>query len=191
LQIAHPGGSGTRRRPNWQALWARSRSVAWFALPPLLITILGWSSLSPEPYAGLNPSWLAGLYMGTHNGLTFGRDVVFTYGPLGFLTDPQIWEPHLAELSFAYTVVTRFAFAAAMFHAARTTFGWVGSFVATLVVVSIGLGTFGAAELALMLIGAFWALDAGLDAPPAEAVAGIAGIGAGVCASCSRARAGS
>ena len=146
----------------------------------MLITIIGWNALSPAPSPGLDPSWLAGLYMATHNGLTFGRDVAFTYGPLGFLTNPQMWEPHLAEAGFAYTMVMRLAFATAMFHSARTTFGWIGSFVATLVVVSVGLGTFGAAELGIMLICASWALDARLDGRAAEAVAGIAGTAAGV-----------
>jgi hypothetical protein len=154
--------------------------VCGFVVPPLLITIFGWIALGPEPSPGIDPSWVSGLYMATHNGLTFGRDVAWTYGPLGFLTNPQMWEPHLAELAWAYTVVVRFAFAAAMFHSARATFGWIGSFVATVVVVSVGLGNFGAAELALMLICASWALDARLGERAAHAVAGIAGTAAGV-----------
>ena len=172
--------NATRGRLNWNTLRVRGTAFALFVVPPLVITIIGWSALAPEPSPGLDPSWLAGLYMATHNGLTFGRDVAFTYGPLGFLTNPQMWEPHLAELGFAYTVVMRLAFATAMFHSARTTFGWIGSFVATLVVVSVGLGAFGAAELGIMLICASWALDARLDGRVAEAVAGIAGAAAGI-----------
>jgi hypothetical protein len=167
-------------RPHRNTLWVRGSAVAAFVLPPVLITIFGWIALSPEPTPGLDPSWLAALYMATHNGLAFGRDVAWTYGPLGFLTNPQMWEPHMAELGWAYTVAVRFAFAAAMFHSARTTLGWVGAFVATLVVVSVGLGTFGAAELALMLICANWALEARLGGRAAQAVAGIAGAAAGV-----------
>lgn len=168
------------RRVNWNVLRVRGTAGLRFVLPPLLITIVGWIALAPQPSPGLDPSWLAGLYLSTHDGLTFGRDVVWTYGPLGFLVNPQMWEPHLAELGWAYFVVARFAFATAMFHSARATFGWVGSFVATLVVVSVGLGTFGAAELALMLICAHWALDNRLGGRAATAVAGIAGAAAGL-----------
>jgi len=168
------------RRLNRNPVLVRGKAAAWFVLPPLVITIIGWIALAPQPSPGLDPSWLAGMYMATHNGLTFGRDVAWTYGPLGFLTNPQMWEPHLAELGWAYFVVARFAFATAMFYSVRATFGWVGSFVATLVVVAVALGSFGAAELGLMLICATWALDARLDARTAEVVAGIAGAAAGI-----------
>jgi hypothetical protein len=149
-------------------------------LPPLVITVVGWSALFPAPGPGLDPSWLSGLYMSTHNGLTFGRDVAWTYGPLGFLTGPQIWETKLAELSFLYTLVIRFAFATAMFHYTRAAFSWIGAFVATLVVVSVGVGTFGAAELALVLMAANRALDPRTQQRTARILAVAVGVMAGL-----------
>ena len=44
---------------------------------PVLIPDVGW-----EP----DQSWAAALHMAHHQGLVFGRDLVFTYGPLGWLT---------------------------------------------------------------------------------------------------------
>ncbi len=54
----------------------------------LLIVIL---LLLPEHIINLQPigidaSWETGLNIAVKNGLTFGRDIIFTYGPLGFLS---------------------------------------------------------------------------------------------------------
>lgn len=49
----------------------------WFFLPEQLLTLPGHS---------IDPSWMLSLDFATHERLTFGRDWVFTYGPLGFLS---------------------------------------------------------------------------------------------------------
>jgi hypothetical protein len=49
--------------------------------------------------------------MAMHDGLTFGHQVVFTFGPLGFLGVNQLWFGDLAELSFVYLVLIRLALA--------------------------------------------------------------------------------
>lgn len=36
--------------------------------------------------AGLDPSWQFSLHMAFENNLIFGKDYIFTYGPLGFLS---------------------------------------------------------------------------------------------------------
>jgi hypothetical protein len=38
--------------------------------------------------AGLDPSWVIGLHLGVANGFLFGKDILFTYGPLGYLCYP-------------------------------------------------------------------------------------------------------
>jgi hypothetical protein len=126
---------------------------------PLLIMALGWSSLSLQPGSGLDESWVASLYMAIHNGLSFGRDVVFTFGPLGFLNQPQAWYVPLAQVAVAYTLVLRFAVAYAVYASLRKTFGSVGAFAIAVVIVSLGVGTqFG--ELVVFLAAAVWALYA-------------------------------
>jgi len=40
------------------------------------------------PARGLDPSWSMSLLYFHQRGLEFGRDVIFTYGPLGFLLAP-------------------------------------------------------------------------------------------------------
>jgi hypothetical protein len=40
--------------------------------------------------AGLDPSWVLGLHLAAANGLVYGRDILFSYGPLGFLMFPLL-----------------------------------------------------------------------------------------------------
>jgi hypothetical protein len=80
---------------------------------------LAWQPVPLTPASGLDPSWSAGVDMATAGGISFRQQAVFTYGPLGFLDIPLLWVISLAELSFFYIVVTRLAFAAALFAGAR------------------------------------------------------------------------
>lgn len=43
-------------------------------------------NLIENPSGGVDPSWKISINMAIHQGLTFGKDWVFTYGPLGFLS---------------------------------------------------------------------------------------------------------
>ena len=54
----------------------------------LIVALLGWRVGFETPGPGVDASWNAGLAMAVEQGLHFGRDVVFTYGPLGFLSTP-------------------------------------------------------------------------------------------------------
>ena len=55
------------------------------------------------PTAGIDASWNAGLAMAIKDGLQFGREVVFTYGPLGFLQGQFLWYGDLAIVAFLYS----------------------------------------------------------------------------------------
>ena len=43
-------------------------------------------ALIENPTGGVDPSWKISINMALHQGLVFGKDWVFTYGPLGFLS---------------------------------------------------------------------------------------------------------
>lgn len=51
----------------------------------LIVALLGWWVSFETPGPGVDPSWNAGLAMAVDQGLRFGKEVVYTYGPLGFL----------------------------------------------------------------------------------------------------------
>jgi hypothetical protein len=62
-------------------------SVVWALLAVLLL----FPKIDLYPAPDADSSWKAGLVLAHTTGLRFGRDVVFTYGPLGFLGHPMLW----------------------------------------------------------------------------------------------------
>jgi len=71
----------------------RKYSVLWYvtALAVLVISIPWHMSM---PAAELDPSWQMAIHYAYAQGMQFGRDVVFTFGPLGFLWLPQYYPDH-------------------------------------------------------------------------------------------------
>ena len=74
-----------RRPPTW--------------LLGLVLAVLTWQVQLAPPSVGLDASWIAGLSMATHEGLHYGTQIVFSYGPLGFLALPLIFYPTFGLIS--------------------------------------------------------------------------------------------
>ncbi len=111
----------------------------WVAVP-LLIVLLTWHALPLTPATGLDPGWQAALHMALHDGVGFGNQLIFTYGPLGFLSVPTLWFEDTGTIAVLYTVLVRFALALALFVGARRTYGTlVGAIVALLVAGASGV----------------------------------------------------
>ena len=132
----------------------------WLCLP-LLVELLAWQAMRLEGVPGIDPSWQAGLEMALHFHLAFGRDVVFTYGPLGFLTVANssgmaAWYGSLAVVAVLYTIVLRYLLAVAVFNGARLTYGRLPGFLLAVVGVSIVATQF--ADLTLVLIALVWVM---------------------------------
>jgi hypothetical protein len=143
----------------------------------LVILLLAWQALALEPSPGLTASWQAGIEMALHNGVPFGPQVVFTYGPLGFFSVPQLWYGGLGTLSFVYTLAIRFALAAALFGAGRQTFGRIAAFVIAVMIASLELQL---VEPVLILIVAVRIIDSGVTGRRALLIAAGTGAFAGV-----------
>src|SRR5689334_24647044 len=79
----------------------------------VVLAMLAWPGRTSPlvPQAGLDPSWHAGLAMAAHHGLPFGTRMVFTFGPLGFLSSPTLYYTNQALLAFVF----RFALGTALF----------------------------------------------------------------------------
>jgi hypothetical protein len=69
--------------------------------------------------------------MATHEGKHFGTEVVFTYGPLGFLAWPGLWFSWLAVLAYVHFCVIYLAFTAILTWSLNRT---VGLLVAAVIV---------------------------------------------------------
>ncbi len=74
-----------------------------FITYPALIPDVGWE---------LDQSWAAALHMAHAQGLVFGRDLVFTYGPLGWLTTATMFY----EGTGAIAIAIRFPILVAVAH---------------------------------------------------------------------------
>ena len=88
----------------------------------LAVAILTWPIISIVPSTGVDPSWMAGLYMAHGEGLQYGRDIVFTYGPLGFLEVPVLYEQAMWIVAFLYQSLVHVALAVSVVWVARRAF---------------------------------------------------------------------
>lgn len=94
------------------------------ALFGLGVAVLTWDPLLVSPAPGLDPSWVLGLNLAAADGLDHGTEIVFTYGPLGFLQEPLAIDGLLATLGAIYTLALRTALGATLYYAARRSLPW-------------------------------------------------------------------
>jgi hypothetical protein len=127
----------------------------------LVVALLTWNVVFVGPYPGLDPSWWAGLYMAAAHDLAFGRQVIFTYGPLGFLGLPWLWESGLGVLAFLFGAVLHVAICTSLIWALRRTIGPVGALVASFLLVVTGIG----ADLPVIIAGVWCLAALSQDAP--------------------------
>ncbi len=140
-----------------------------------------WVPLALQPTSNIDQSWVASLYMAVHDGLNFGTRAVFTYGPLGFLEQPEIFHVHLVEVAFLYTFVMRLALAVLLYRSARAMFGSVAGFVIALVVMGVAVvGVAQFSEMTIFLIGAVLVIQRQPTGRAALAAAAGAGALAGL-----------
>jgi len=72
-----------------------------------------------QPSPGLDASWNAGLAMAVKDGMQWGSEIVFTYGPLGFLNSHAVWFSDLGALALLYICLLFVAFCLALVWALR------------------------------------------------------------------------
>jgi hypothetical protein len=119
--------------------WPESRGGR---VPPswalgVIVALLGWRVGFHPPWSGLDPSWTAGLAMATKEGLHFGTQVVFTYGPLGFLDGTILWYGDLAVLAFLYLAALYVGFSVALVWALRRSLPIVPSVLIAFLIVAL------------------------------------------------------
>ena len=93
----------------------------------LVLALASWFVVLNDPAPGLDPSWGAGLYMGLHEGVPFGTDIVFTYGPLGFLINSVGWYGGLQSVAFVWLALLHVALAVAIVWALRRSLGLIAT----------------------------------------------------------------
>lgn len=138
-----------------------------------VIAFLSWPIVSIAPQVGPDPSWTAGLYMAHAEGLQFGTQFVFTYGPLGFLQVPALYGEALWMLAFAYRGLLYVGLAISLVWAARRAFPLAVAVAGCYVLLAAGY-----AEEAALLVALVWCLAALEERPPRFALPLVAFGGA-------------
>jgi hypothetical protein len=92
-------------------------------LAAALLTILCWPVATILPYAGVDESWKAALSMAATDHVHWGRDLVFTYGPLGWLPYPQAFFGNTLVVSWLYVLLLEFALALLLVVSLRSVIG--------------------------------------------------------------------
>jgi hypothetical protein len=156
------------------------RVVLLFVLP-LLVMWFAWPPLQLGGGPGLDPSWQAALEVATHSHLAYGTQVLWTYGPLGFLYVAAsggffTWFSGLATLGFVYTLLSRFALAWFVFHGARRSFGTIFGFILATAVLRV----WQTPDVPVFLIALVWVLDTQLSDRKRELVCLLGGSAAGI-----------
>jgi hypothetical protein len=77
--------------------WART--PAGTVASVVAVVLLAWPSLLVPVGSGVDPGWLVALRLAWIQKLEWGRDVVYTHGPFGFLNQPFVIDDRLAILS--------------------------------------------------------------------------------------------
>jgi hypothetical protein len=99
--------------------------------------VLLFPGINVTPQPGADPSWEAGLVLARSKGLAFGRDLVFTYGPLGFLSHPVLWgTPSL--FAIALTIVVFAVLVTAGTIMLRGSLGFFGGAFVSALLVHVG-----------------------------------------------------
>ena len=144
----HGGGESAERSPSTDEILGRAEKLwRWpesrgGRVPPswalgVIVALLGWRVGFHPPWIGLDPSWTAGLAMATKEGLHFGTQVVFTYGPLGFLDGSIIWFGDLGVLAFLYSAALYVGFSVALVWALRRSLPIVPSVLIAFLVIAL------------------------------------------------------
>ena len=105
-------------------------------LAAALVTLASWPVTGDmRPRLDLDGAWEIALRQALHDGLNFGPDVAFTYGPLGFLREPLLVYPWSARLAFVWGLLVQFALCWTLIWGLRRAFGSL--LVAALVAVPV------------------------------------------------------
>jgi hypothetical protein len=108
----------------------------------VLVWLFTWPEGNLLPIAGLDGAWQVGLHMAAADGLNYGSDVVYTYGPLGFLLFPTLVDPTTVRAAFAYEMGLHLLLSITLVAALRPTFRLLPAVLLAFLVASLGVNSF-------------------------------------------------
>jgi hypothetical protein len=177
--------------PTWVRAVVHYRRVKWreVALVPVLlaaalvalVALVSWPvSGTMHPQTDQDGAWQIALRQALHDGTDYGPDLLFTYGPLGFLSQPLLVYPWSARLAFAWAGLTQLVLVATLLWGLRHAFRfWM---VASLFAIPLAaaLGGSEVSEVVIAFIGAVALVGGRVERGAAQAAALGLGALAGV-----------
>lgn len=149
-------------RPALTSTWALGGLV--------FVASWGGGAVAPYPPPSIDSSAHAGLQLAAVQGLDFGSDIVFTYGPLGFLKSYLVFEVWPARLATLYGLALHLALSISLMWAARRTFPLVAAIVVAFVGASLMRGDLGAIgirdDAGVVVLPLIWCVAALAADPP-------------------------
>jgi hypothetical protein len=127
-----------RVEPTIAALRNRVREgrvPSWLLGGGIALLTWWWQFVPPAP--GVDHSWQLGLLMASERGLDFGTEVIFTFGPLGFLHVPLVGYADLAVLTFLYQAALYVALATALVWALRASLPMLAAAVVAYLAIAV------------------------------------------------------
>jgi hypothetical protein len=113
------------------------RTNAWTIALVLLITALSWPFVNIRGGAGLDNSWVVGLSLAVSHGLAFGRQVIFTYGPLGFSLNPVAVTPGMFLAGEMLGGLIQIALVTVLLVNLRRRMSWIAASLLSLIAASL------------------------------------------------------
>ena len=140
----------------------------------VLVFVLTWGGGLAHPLPNsLDVSSHAGINMALHDGLSHGGDIVFSYGPLGFLKTYLVFYEWPARIATLYGIALHLALCVSLVWAARRNFPLVAAAVVALVAAALLRGDVSAAEVredaAVVVLAFIWCVAALSDDGPSWA----------------------
>lgn len=144
----------------------------WGAFALFLITSFSLSGTSLPTMSGIDASWQASIEYAAVHKLQFGRDIVFTYGPLGFLGS-QCSQGHFILLRVLFAFVWAVLTACALLHAVRAGKGPVRALLLVWIILFASFGDLEQNAFFVMAWCSVLLLDRHLKVPVSAAIASL------------------
>jgi hypothetical protein len=127
----------------------------------LALVVITWPVAGVTPYPGLDQAWVLGLNLGVADGLAWGRDLVFTYGPLGYSVFPLAIDRETLLAALIVAGFVQLLLVAVLYLCLRRRYGPLASTILTF----LGACTIGAAQYDATIAIAFGLVVLALTAP--------------------------
>jgi hypothetical protein len=118
----------------------RDRGIVVTATCVAAIALVVWPVQSIRPGIGIDWNWVAGLAYAAEHGMRFGDQIVWTYGPLGFLDTwygPSLYYGDVLAVSLLYVAVLQVLLAIALLTALRRSLPLLAAAAAAAVVLTL------------------------------------------------------